>query len=559
MFIFIHKVSNWLVIIILFFAIFTSSIRFSRADNQESLSMEILIKKVKRLRELAAEKADKGFNVSEALKLGEMSREEANKGNLTRTNELLEFAIKSLEELTDTKKPVTKIINIPVDAKKVKVTNVVPKFGWGREVKDFESAFNIKTIFTKDGIVSLEITSEPVYIEEISTTPFLKGKTESSPFGIHPAYTYKQARIDRKQLNWLIVKPQKFLFDYTNSLDIGVKWHRPEIYALWDIVQKSDSDIEKGVFNWETTDYVYGSVPEGINIIANIEVAESRTLKKEFPFPKTFRFKTGFLEEKYINFVKKLVERYDGDGIDDMPSLKNPVKYWQVSNEPDAVSKDWEGYAHLLEITYKAVKETCATCKVASGGLFQFPEGVHNFYAPVLKKLKGKYIDIFDFHPYGDKLVWKTYEEIVNAIKKGLSENGYNKTEIWITETGTYSGKPETIVLRQTEKEQANGLVKMYTSALSLGVKKIFWSFGLMEGFTDANKFFDHTGMIYDGKGDDDQGYGGGKLSYYTYKMLTEKLEGCNFSDVQSLKLWEGVYAYKFNKSGKTVYVVWTE
>ena len=38
---------------------------------------------------------------------------------------------------------------------------------------------------------------------------------------------------------------------------------------------------------------------------------------------------------------------------------------------------------------------------------------------------------------------------------------------------------------------------------------------------------------------------------------MTEKLEGCNFSDIKSLNLSEGVYAYEFNKSGKPVYVLW--
>ena len=35
-----------------------------------------------------------------------------------------------------------------------------------------------------------------------------------------------------------------------------------------------------------------------------------------------------------------------------MPGLKNPVKYWQVDNEPDLGTQDWEGYAHLMEITF---------------------------------------------------------------------------------------------------------------------------------------------------------------------------------------------------------------
>ncbi|HID44067.1 MAG TPA: hypothetical protein EYP30_09930, partial [Archaeoglobaceae archaeon] len=37
----------------------------------------------------------------------------------------------------------------------------------------------------------------------------------------------------------------------------------------------------------------------------------------------------------YKNFIRRLVERYDGDGIDDMPSLEIPIKYWEILNEPE--------------------------------------------------------------------------------------------------------------------------------------------------------------------------------------------------------------------------------
>jgi len=38
--------------------------------------------------------------------------------------------------------------------------------------------------------------------------------------------------------------------------------------------------------------------------------------------------------DAYRRFVLALVERYDGDGKDDMPGLKYPIKYWEASNEP---------------------------------------------------------------------------------------------------------------------------------------------------------------------------------------------------------------------------------
>ncbi|MFH2105162.1 MAG: hypothetical protein ABII72_02905, partial [Parcubacteria group bacterium] len=36
----------------------------------------------------------------------------------------------------------------------------------------------------------------------------------------------------------------------------------------------------------------------------------------------------------YTDFLAKVVERYDGDGEDDMPGLEIPLKYWEIMNEP---------------------------------------------------------------------------------------------------------------------------------------------------------------------------------------------------------------------------------
>ena len=71
-------------------------------------------------------------------------------------------------------------------------------------------------------------------------------------------------------------------------------------------------------------------------------------------------------------FVRALVERYDGDGKEDMPGLKKPVRFWQVGNEPDLASSDWEGYANLVQITTTAVKASCSHCQVAMGGTGQW-------------------------------------------------------------------------------------------------------------------------------------------------------------------------------------------
>ena len=76
-------------------------------------------------------------------------------------------------------------------------------------------------------------------------------------------------------------------------------------------------------------------------------------------------------EEYFKNFVKTLVERYDGDGINDYdPTIK--VKYWQAGNEP--FPRQWEenggtiqGYIRFTEILSQSARESDPVQKIILG------------------------------------------------------------------------------------------------------------------------------------------------------------------------------------------------
>ncbi len=363
-----------------------------------------------------------------------------------------------------------------------------------------------------------------------------------SPFGFHTAKTIptslkgKPKPDSRDSINF-----------YEDAQYIGVTWERPGLYCHWIVIQPEKNDIKNSIFHWELNDDTYRSIPETMCILGNIGLPER-------VYPNSWQLTES--EEDYIHFVKAVVERYDGDGIDDMPGLQNPVLYWQVENEPDPHG-DWQGYAHIQEITYKAVKEVCPTCTVLLGGMTGGGIPVFKkFYEPILNKLQGEYIDIFDFHWYGNAFGdYRGVNPVYEVVRKGLDKNGFTETEIWTTEIGTYSGSP----LRweeQTEKDQARDVVKRYVYPLSLGVEKVFWAWGLQEGFKHDNGFFDHTGFVYDGEYPDDLGRGEKKLSYYTYKKMTEILEGCDWDTMETISE-DDLCIFKVLKGGKSVYVVW--
>jgi len=247
--------------------------------------------------------------------------------------------------------------------------------------------------------------------------------TTASPFGFHPA---------------LVNKTGYATDGYFDAQNIGVGWTRPSLYAFWFKVQP---DVNNPSYYWEDYDSLYGEVPEDINILANI--APQGPIDEGHCLPGSF---LPIDAAKYISFVKATVERYDGDGIDDMPGLQNPIKYWQVGNEPN--DKLWKDFAGLQQLTYQSIKAACSDCKVLIGGATGFPEdyiaNFNQYYAPILAELGGKYVDIFDFHWYGsaegeyklkDTL---TGEDVLDHIRSTLvdvvfqikfPENGSDRSE----------------------------------------------------------------------------------------------------------------------------------
>jgi hypothetical protein len=383
----------------------------------------------------------------------------------------------------------------------------------------------------------------PLVLEASYTTHDL-----DSPFGFHPASVYRQGYPDN---------------GFVDAQNIGVRWTRQGVYAFWFLIQP---DLDQQIYDFNLYDRQWSAVPQGINILANIapqgHIDEGRCLPGSW---------LPVDEAKYAAFVRATVERYDGDGVDDMLGLANPIKYWQVGNEPDNQRRS--GFAQLQRITYQAIKEACPDCTVLIGGVPGGPENyLVNFdqrYAPILAELAGQYVDVFDFHWYGRATGdyrlrdAATGEDVLDHIRATLTANGFPPDlRIWITEMGSYSGDPVGPRFPfQTERQQASDYFKRYIYSLAQGVEKVFVAFGLMEGFGPSEDgYFDHTGLIYDGRDSGDLGLGVKKLGYYTYKKMTEKLEGADWSTLTTLHDGtEGDHLYLFRvlKDGRPIHIAW--
>lgn len=141
----------------------------------------------------------------------------------------------------------------------------------------------------------------------------------------------------------------------------------------------------------------------------------------------------------YAAWVKAAVERYDGDGTNDMPGLKIPIKYWEVMNEPDLdggdrldfYNEDADAYVELLIQTAEAIKEADPEAKILVAGAAGGDDRFLNFYRTVFQNKEAvAAFDIGNVHCISND----NYDSFnVEPYKEMLQEFGINKP-IWVTE-----------------------------------------------------------------------------------------------------------------------------
>ncbi|MCL5962610.1 MAG: hypothetical protein M1358_25415 [Chloroflexi bacterium] len=318
----------------------------------------------------------------------------------------------------------------------------------------------------------------------------------------------------------------------------------------------------------------------------------------------------------YAEYARWVVERYDGDGLDDMPGLLYPVHHFGVEREFTAY---WpfsgQDYLNLLKAVYPVIKQadpqaqvllvailvmdvfdTHPTPEQAMGLLRDSrndPRGMRKSGAEILALLdQPTYFDIVDFHSLGD------YTEIpltVAWLRAEMASRGYEKP-IWIGDAtsmspliafgnetcqkGPGSGRalyPATeetrcqaaelieaarqksnpdheLAMAWIKAESAKGLVKKAVVSAGEGLAGI--NIGNLDDWPipwiGTGQF---QGMV-------DTSLGGGsrapRPAYYSLQMVVEKLRG--FQGVERLSgLGGGVWAYRFTVGDRAVYVAWHE
>lgn len=261
-----------------------------------------------------------------------------------------------------------------------------------------------------------------------------------------------------------------------NAQMIGAGWIRPHPGPFsWGFIERTNN-----VYHFDETDkYVLEAQKNNISILATLfpyadwdqDGNEECLINKEDQFytgcfgdgiPK-YRCKPNDMNE-YKKFLSDLVERYDGDGINDMPGLEIPILYWEISNEPSMQAEDltfFKGtpkeYVEILEASYDAITSACPDCVIVQGGASGIHKEPMEFWEDVYSLGGAEYYDISNIHfiSYGD-------QDTLNVKDfKDLMDEYEIEKPIWITEA---------------EIGSSDKLINSFEGALEAGADKVFFT-----------------------------------------------------------------------------------
>lgn len=398
---------------------------------------------------------------------------------------------------------------------------------------------------------------------------------------------------------WFHLRPldeTELIFRYGSKLisDSGMHWNRvhlPGVFS-WNVIEH-----EKGKYDWAIPDTLVKSAQDyNINVLPNIwpfaawdqkawvdtgkreivkALAEGKAWKIDDTYPLPLRYDGPHDWDAYSKWIFSMVERYDGDGKNDMPGLKYPIKYWEPGNEPFGrlfwPSRDHHSFAEFTKISYLAAKKADPKCKILIGGGEFF--AMKRFFKEVLelgKKDNQHYFDIINLHipsvRSADELLQKDIVQNLQSTKELLVEYKL-EVPIWFTEFGTHIGSQEFIPRKgsgmsppplpfQTNQDQVEYFIKGTTVAFEKGVEKVFWqglgpirppNVELTEPIPESFSSSYSQACLLDTEGKP-------RMVYHVVKLFVELLD--NFETVKKLNFGDGIEAYDYCNG---FYVLWCD
>lgn len=319
-------------------------------------------------------------------------------------------------------------------------------------------------------------------LASLHVTPARTATTGAEVMGINDPVSVPRLWIERGLIQ-PSQEPAELAADAKLAVNLGAHMARGSTptYPYLDMLSLSKSN-----WDWTRADLW----------VSTVQAAGLEPLMMLGPWPgnQTANYTTSYLPSDmnaYSEYVRRVVERYDGDGKDDMPGLKRGVKYWEVDNEPDlhnsrpprtgkaegkppraAKPENFQTpgeYAKVLVASAKAIRAADPSAKVATAGFFWPRSAEGRAYVTALVAEPGVLdaVDIVSVHCYFEE---NTLEPVARTLE--IMSSAFPGKPIWVTETSVPAkGSPEW----QDEDWQAGMVAGIYGAFLAGGADRIFW------------------------------------------------------------------------------------
>lgn len=376
---------------------------------------------------------------------------------------------------------------------------------------------------------------------------------EDSAFGIYGAYA--------PAFDWFREQAGFTDNEYWEWVDghmanLNAHWTRSNLQLSWDFIEPI---LGQG-YNWdnemetdESVERIYAA-ESGVHWLGTFDGGCACSAKRNpLDYP-----------DEFADFVRAAVERYDGDGKDDIPGGAR-VKYWQVENEIE----DWtdggrtvDEYAEFVRLVRDAALAADPDAKIV---LVAATDSLQTdaFLIDAIELLAAENaFDALDLHHWDREYLWDM--SAVPEYRALLDSLGLTDVEIWSGEHGTWNGSE----LYQSEEDQAASLIKRYVHNLNNGLDKLFWN-NLVDWYhfnENPDTEYNSMGLITDGEGvgEDPERFNTERVAYWAYKMLSERIDthlAVPLGAVDGMTGDEGLYGYAYQRlSDSTVfYILWSE
>ncbi|WP_028324841.1 BACON domain-containing protein [Desulfatirhabdium butyrativorans] len=361
--------------------------------------------------------------------------------------------------------------------------------------------------------------------------------------------------------------PTLYEWEAAGLKNIGMAWNRT-LTPMGGQFRWSDIQLNRGApYNWEITDaFVKKAQAQGIQILALIHpyVSWDQTDKTDYNYGKPHDM------DAFKAWVTAIVERYDGDGVSDMPGLLYPITYYEIGNEPEGVHfngsypDNYQGFMETVKAARDAARASSTEVKIVIGGtspiydntIDGFNSDVDIFWNNALGVMDATdCFDIFNFHFFVGEYT-KDIKDYVEFWKTKLSTYGLSGKPMWLTETGTYSGavtlSEGAVWPEQSATYQAAWLVKHYAYALANGVNKLFWVFY----YSDQTDWRSHVAMVNIDETTK-------KPVYYSHQQMAEKIDSFSSAAQNAYDSSGGQNKtsgnIQFVVDNATVYILWND